>query len=836
MRSININREWHFGYGLVDGPARVLGTLDERLVDLPHDYMIEGDVRADATPRSSSGYYDAGVAHYWKQIEIPAEWAGERVALRLAGAMMNATIEVNGAKAALQHYGYAPFEADITQLVYPGEMNCVVITVNPSMQPNSRWYSGAGLFRGVTLAHMPKLHVAFGGLAGYTKKIEYAPDGRPETAYLQVSAEISNDYAENRLAEVAFTLLDDVSGDAVRAARALIQVPPMGVATARATLTVDAPKLWSAEAPNLYRLVVRAKDAATYKTRMIPAEDPTVDEESALFGIRTVEADVKHGLCVNGKVVKLRGGCLHHDNGVIGAVSLYDAEARKVKKLKEVGFNAIRTTHNPPSAALIEACDRLGMYVFDEAFDAWGMGKQPGDYNQFFESDWQKDLAAFVRRDRCHPCVLLWSTGNEIAERAGLNDGYVWAARLADAIRALDPSRPVSNGICSFWNGLDDQLMRAQLQKGREGELQNADLGGAQDMLWEDYTEAYASPLDVVGYNYLEDKYAQDHERFPERVILGSENFPVQVGRHWPMIERTPWVIGEFTWTAWDYIGEAGIGRSTFLAPGDPGMAIAASPWASGSPFPWRLANDADFDITGALMPQGVYRRIVWGSDETAVFSYDPADFGKVEVLTPWGFPGVQANWNWKNSDGKSVDVLVFSAAEEVALTLNGACVGRLRAGEATVHDMPLTFLFHIKYAPGTLEAVGYRGGAEVSRSQLCTTGEVAQIRLVPETDRLAGVGASLAYVRAELVDADGNVVPDAKVPLRAEVSGAATLLGFGSGNPITDENYTRGAFTSYRGTALAVLRAGVSAGEARLRVTAEGVGEAEVVLPVRGV
>ena len=836
MRSTDINREWHFGYGLVDGPARLLGTLEERVVELPHDYMIEGDVRADATSKSSSGYYDAGVAHYWKQIEIPAEWAGERVALRLDGAMMNATIEVNGAKAALQHYGYAPFEADITQLVYPGEANCVVITVNPSMQPNSRWYSGAGLFRGVTLAHMPKLHVAFGGLAGHTRKIEYAPDGAPETAYLQVSAEISNDYAENRLAEVEFALVDEISGDAVRTTKALVQVPPMGAATARATLTVDAPKLWSAETPNLYRLVVRTKDTGTYKTRMIPAENPTVDEESTLFGIRTVEADVKHGLRVNGKVVKLRGGCLHHDNGVIGAVSLYDAEARKVKKLKEVGFNAIRTTHNPPSAALIEACDRLGLYVFDEAFDAWGMGKQPGDYNQFFETDWQKDLAAFVRRDRCHPCVILWSTGNEIAERAGLNDGYVWATRPAEAIRALDASRLVSNGICSFWNGLDDKLMRAQLLKGREGELQNADLGGAQDMLWEEYTEAYASPLDVVGYNYLEDKYAQDHARFAERVILGSENFPVQVGRHWPMIERTPWVIGEFTWTAWDYIGEAGIGRSTFLAPGDPGMKIAASPWASGSPFPWRLANDADFDITGALMPQGVYRRIVWGGGETAVFSYDPADFGKVEVLTPWGFPGVRANWNWKNSEGRPVDVLVFSAAEEVALTLNGACVGRLRAGESTVHDMPLTFLFHIQYAPGTLEAVGYSGGAEVSRSALKTTGEVARVRLVPETDGLAGDGASLAYVRAELVDADGNVVPDAEVPLRAEVSGAATLLGFGSANPITAENYTRGAFTSYRGTALAVLRAGVNAGEARLRVTAEGVGEAEVVLPVRGV
>ena len=428
-----------------------------------------------------------------------------------------------------------------------------------------------------------------------------------------------------------------------------------------------------------------------------------------LFGIRTVEADVKHGLRINGRTVKLKGGCLHHDNGVIGAVSLYDAEARKVRKLKEVGFNAIRTTHNPPSAALIEACDRLGMYVFDEAFDAWGMGKQPGDYNQFFDTDWEKDLAAFVRRDRCHPSVILWSTGNEITERAGLNDGYVWATRLAEAVRALDPSRPVSNGICSFWNGLDDQLMTEQLRRWEEGEtLQNADLGGAKDLLWEHVTEAFANGLDVVGYNYLEDKYEQDHEMFPERVILGSENYPVQVGRHWPMIERTPWVIGEFTWTAWDYIGEAGIGRATFVEPGDPHMKEGASPWLGGSPFPWRTANDADFDITGGLRPQGVYRRIVFGSDETGLFSYDPANTGKLEVLTPWGFPGVWDSWTWRGQENRPVDVLVFSGAEEVELLVNGEAVGRLRPGEATVHDMPGTFLFHTTYAPGTLEAVSY--------------------------------------------------------------------------------------------------------------------------------
>jgi len=834
MRCININRGWRFGLGLIDNSRRLTGELEERVVDLPHDYMIESDVYAEAPSGSASGYYNAGVAHYWRQLDVPDEWAGERVALRLDGAMMNATVEVNGAKAALHHYGYSPFEVDITRLVYPGEANSVVITVNPSMQPNSRWYSGAGLFRGVALVHMPKLHIAFGGLSGYTKKIEYAPDGSPETAFLKVSAEIRNEWADCRLAEVTFELIDDATGEATRSAGTLAQVPPMGTATAYATLTVEAPRLWSAEEPCLYRLSARVKDAGIYKTRNIPTERPSVDGESVLFGIRTVEADVRYGLRINGKTVKLKGGCLHHDNGVIGAVSLYDAEAWKVRKLKALGFNAIRTTHNPPSAALIEACDRLGMYVFDEAFDAWGMGKQPGDYNQYFETDWQADLAAFVRRDRCHPSVILWSTGNEITERAGLNDGYVWATRLAEAVRALDPSRPVSNGICSFWNGLDDVLMADQLRQWRgEGSLQNADAGGPEDLLWERYTEAFANGLDVVGYNYLEDRYAQDHGLFPERVMLGSENYPVQVGVHWPMIERTPWVIGEFTWTAWDYIGEAGIGRATFYDPEDPAIKDGASPWIIGAPFPWRLANDADFDITGSVRPQGVYRRIVWGSEETALFSYDPRNHGKTEVLSGWGFPGVWDNWTWPGQEGRSVDVLVFSGAEEVELLVNGKSVGRARAGEARVHGMPMSFLFHTTYAPGTLEAVSYTGAHEVSRVALETAGQPVKIRLIPETGAMRGDGESLGYVRIELVDPDGRRVPDARVTLKAGVTGAARLLGLGSGNPITKDNYARGECVSHCGAALAVLRSGYQPGTAQLRVVAVGIGEASLELPV---
>ena len=833
MRSIRINRNWIFGQGPLDVGKRMSGQFGDCTVNLPHDYMISGSVCADAPSGAASGYYDAGVAYYVKDIDIPADWKNDRVALRLDGVMMNATIEVNGSKAALQHYGYAPFEADITSLIYPGEKNRIIITVNPSMQPNSRWYSGAGLFRGLELVHMPKLYVTFGGLSGYTKTIEYDESGKPETAFLQVSAEIANNCAESRVAEVWFDLVREDNGETVISRKSLTQIQPFSAGTAYMTLTVTNPLLWSAEEPNLYRLQARVKGIGTYKTHIVPLENPTEDAESILFGIRTVETDVKHGLRINGASVKLKGGCLHHDNGVIGSVSVYDAEARKIRKMKDLGYNAIRTAHNPPSSALIEACDRLGRYVFDEAFDTWGMDKQPGDYNQYFESDWEKDLTAFVKRDRCHPSVIIWSTGNEITERAGLGNGYVWAGKLAETIRALDPTRPVSNAICSFWNGLDDHL-RADLMKkfieNMQNGLQNADIGGSDSLLWEEYTEAFANGLDVVGYNYLENKYEQDHRMFPERVMLGSENYPKEIGIHWPMIIKTPWVIGDFTWTAWDYIGEAGIGKASFYEPGDP---LIGSPWAAGSPFPWRTADDADFDITGILRPQGLYRRIVWGSSETAVFSYDPANFDKVESLSNWSFPAVWPRWNWNGQEGKPVRIVVFSAAEETELFINGISQGRRKAGESLSCNMPLSFLFETAYQPGTLEAVSYADGKEVSRTSLKTTGKLATIRLTAETGMLKADGESLCYVNTELIDENGNTVPDADTLLTAEVSGAAELLGFGSGNPITSENYTKGRFTSYHGKALAVLRAGYEPGEACLKISAEGIGSTEITLPV---
>ena len=827
MKTINIDRSWYFKHGMNVDSSSVLRGDDTKTVNLPHDYMIESEVTENAPALGAGGYYTEGTANYSRMVDIPEEWKEETVYLMFDGVMMNATVDVNGAKVALHHYGYTPFYIDITPYIYFGEPNRLTVTPNPSMQPNSRWYSGAGIFRSVLLGHAPMLHIVPDGIYAYTKSIEWDKDGKAETAYLATEITIKNRTLKNKMAIVEVWLTSDGKEDILISRKQKIQINPDSCETAYISLTLDDPELWDENSPNLYRIHARVTDIGEFRTHHVALENGSADECDTLFGIRTITADVKHGLRINGKTVKLRGGCLHHDNGILGAVSLYDAEYRKLSIMKKLGFNAVRTTHNPPSAAFMEACDRLGMYVFAEAFDAWGMMKQPGDYNMFFEDDWKKDLTAFIKRDRTHPSVIIWSTGNEIQEHGGLNNGYTLATLLAKQVKKLDRSRPVSNGVCSYWGGLDDALTEANREKLQEFltsgmGVQNMDFG-ASDLSWEEYSEAFVNGLDIVGYNYLEDKYQNDHELYPDRVILGSENFPKEIGKRWPMVMSTDYVIGDFTWTAWDYIGEAGIGKTAFVEDDDPRLKQGPmSLMSHSSVFPWRLANDADFDINGNLLPQGCYRSVVWGSDATHVFSYHPEHYGLNEIVSMWGFTDVSRSLNYPGYEGKKLNFVVFSNADEVELFVNGKSAGKKKAGEAlAVEDLPLSFMFEAVYEPGEVTAISYKDGKEISRDTIRTTGKVAAIRLSPEKAELAADGHSLCYIPVELVDEEGNVVPSGDVCLTAEVKGAGILAGFGSGNPITAENYTAGKFTTFKGRAMAVVRSGYEAGDIEVKVKA---------------
>ncbi len=815
----NFDKDWQFRRGFIDS----IGGLESEpftLANLPHDGMISTKVSKDAPAKYDSGYFLGDVCNYTKYVYIPAEWEGESVGIKFDGVMMHSTLEINGSKVGEHHYGYSPFYIDITDYVTYGKENRFTINVNTGVQPSSRWYTGSGLFRSVSLCHGPKTHIANDGIYVYTKEVA------DNVAFLDALIDVANDSLENLIVEVKVSLTFDGDDREAALVKRNIQVGPRTVETARLAINLNNPKLWDIDSPNLYKVKATVTTKGEYRTHLIRKEVNITDEASTLFGVRTITADALRGLRINGKTVKLKGGCVHHDNGLLGSVSLYESEARKVRKLKEIGFNAIRTAHNPPSLALIEACDREGLYVFDEAFDAWGMAKRPGDYSMFFKSCWEEDITAFVKRDRVHPSVIMWSTGNEIPERGGLNNGYSLATKLANKIKELDASRPVSNGICSMWSGLDDEMAKGQNQS------QNASNEECYD-LWENGTEPFTNGLDIVGYNYMEDLYERNHEMFPERVMLGSENFPKEIGFRWPVVEKLPYVIGDFTWTAWDYIGEAGIGKSRYIDPDDTN--VSKDPWSlmppTSSPYPWRLANDADVDINGNIRPQGAYRSVVWGSKRTHLFSVHPKNFGKYEVIGMWGFTDVHKNWNYSDYAGKPIEVCVFSNADEVEIILNGKSIERKKV--SFERPLPNSVRFSLDFEPGIIEAVSYKAGVEVSRDKLMTTKSPKKIVLKPEKNKLLANGHDVAYVAIEILDEDGLLVSDAGCSLEASFSGTGVLAGFGSSNPVTDEIYSENTTCTFNGKAMAVIRSGYDTGTAVLTVKNEIIGEVTVSIDI---
>ena len=817
MKTISLDQNWTFRWGYLDS----VGGLDNDAgvqVNLPHDAMIGTAVAADCPAGCDSGFFNGGICNYTKFLFIPEDWRDQKIGLKFDGAMMNASVDINGCKVAHQNYGYAPFYVDLTPYVAFGQENRITVNLNTGSVSNSRWYTGLGLYRGVQLCRAPKVYIPEDGIYAWTSEVA---DG---FAFVKAQVEVANDTSENRVVEVSANLISDDDDAPAANSETSVFVAAHSRETAYLSINLKNPKLWDSENPNLYTIKAKVKSQGEYRTRLEEKEDMPADEAEILFGVRTISADAVRGLLINGKSVKLKGGCLHHDNGLLGAVSLYEVEARKIKKLKELGFNAIRTSHNPPSSALVRACEKLGMYIFDEAFDAWWIGKRAGDYSQYFQANWKKDLTAFIKRDRSSPAVIIWSTGNEIPERAGLAQGYTRATMLATTIKELDTSRPVSNGICSLWSGLDDKLAKGQYQ------AQNVNIG-LYENLWERATEPFTIGMDIVGYNYMEDQYEKDHEMFPQRVILGSENFPNQIGYRWPFIEKHPYVIGDFTWTAWDYLGEAGLGKAFYADKDDP--IVNKKPWEimpqQTSHFPYRTAQDADYDITGVLLPQGEYRSVVWGSKKTHLYTRHPDAFDKVEMMTFWGFPQFNKNWTFPGFEGKPVKIAVFSRAEEVEVLINGKSIGRKKVSFEA--PMPNLAEFEATYEPGKIEAISYADGKEVSRDLICTSGQATQIKLSCSKKSLLADGHDVAFVMIDVIDDKGQLVPDAEIKLSAKVEGAGSLAGFGSGNPITDEDYTDNQTVSYRGHACAVLRSGYDNGKTSLTISAPGMEDKTITL-----
>jgi beta-galactosidase len=809
----NIDRSWEF----VNGKPSVIPGMSQpgKIVHLPHDFTIETATTPDAPGGQGTGYYGGGIGTYTKNLTVPEEYAGKRVLVEFDGSYMNTTVVLNGHTVTRHHYGYTPFHADLTPFLKIGQPNRLSVTVNNAAQPNARWYTGSGLYRHVDLLCAPQTHIAPWGIYAHTSHIV---DG---TAFVIVETTVENHAADTANLWVDIQITKESNGAQSGTGRVKVHIPAGQKAVAQVKIAVEKADLWDIDAPHLYQITTQLSD-----------KEAVLDSESTLFGIRTISVDTKNGFMLNGRTLKLKGGCVHHDNGILGAASFKDSEYRKMKIHKDNGYNAIRFAHNPMSRDMLEACDRLGLLVINEAFDVWTMEKNTHDYSQYFEEDWKKDLDAFILRDRNHPSVIMWSTGNEVLERGGMSNGYVWADKLAARVRELDSTRFVINSLCSFFGGLEDEdqkkfymdLMNQPNAMG--GGILNLDSGFGRS-IWGDYTEAFAAPLDVVGYNYLSYQFDKAIEMYPNRVICSTESKPLEMFDYWKDVERFSHVIGDFVWTSYDYIGEAGLGKCEYID--DPNEAAAAYRKTYMAEYPWRLAGGSDIDLCGFGRPQLAYRRILWGSKETYIASHNPQNHGKIEVLARFGWTECENAWTWAGYEGKPVKVDVYSAAEEVELVLNGKSLGRKPAG----HEHRNKVTFDLTYEPGTLEAVSYVGGEIISKDEVTSAGKPAGVRITSDKKELSADGQSLAYAVVEVVDAEGRYVPTVELKSTAHVEGAATLAAFGTGRSQTTENYTTGEFTSYRGRLLAIVRAGYEPGSSVLTVEVEGLGVVSIEIPV---
>ena len=693
-------------------------------VNLPHDWDIyEAPDPATGATKEGGGWYPAGKGEYKKQFKVESgEWKNKRVMLHFEGVYQKAEVFVNGQKAGQHAYGYTPFTVDITQYLYKDKRdNEVVVKVDNSEQPNCRWYSGSGIYRHVWLV---------------TKKQRYIDEW-------SVKVTTPDIHTVNIKAEV---VMEDGTRKPIEK-----------------TIHVEQPRLWSPDDPYLYHTTIEAEG----------------DVVPVTYGIRTIEYTAEKGFLLNGKPLKINGACLHHDDGVLGAMAFDAAEIRKVRLMKESGFNLIRTAHNPTTRAFLDACDSLGMLVIGEAFDGWRTAKNPYDYSTLIDSCYQEDLHAMVKRDRNHPSIICWSIGNEVIERKDIRV-VTTARKLKQAILEEDNTRPVTEALCAW----DDD--------------------------WEIY-DPHFEVLDIGGYNYMIHKHKSDHQRDPKRVMWQTESYPRDAFKNWKLVQEYPYIIGDIVWTGLDYLGESGIGRNYYEGerPGEH--------WREGGQPDWHGAYCGDVDITGYRKPISIYREMLWkeayDGEFLSVLSIavkEPDGYhGKIHQ-TAWSVWPTWSSWNWPGWEGKPIDVEVYTKAKEVKLYLNDQLIGTKAVSEDTEYKA----VFTVPYEPGVL-----RAEASGMVILLGTAGEPASLRLTPDRRVITADGQDLSFITVEVVDKYGWPCPDAAIPCEASVKGEGSLLAFASADLKDREPYTSSKVTTWKGRALLVVRSTEKKGKAQIRI-----------------
>ena len=726
--------------------CEVYGKKEE--VTLPHDYMVGAGRRGDSPTGPDIGFFEPGYGVYRKTFVKPESGT---CLLSLDGVMGLCEVSVNRELVTFHPYGYTGFVCDLTPYLRDGD-NELTVTADTRAQVSSRWYTGGGMYRDAALLTAGKTYILPNGI--YVKILRLYD----RAALAEVEVRIKS----GTRGEGALTV--KIAGE--KFVRHIHAEQGENAYSFRCCLEdVD---FWTPEHPVVYDCAV---------TLELGGE---CDSDEASFGVRTVETDPGRGFLLNGEPVKLYGACVHHDNGIVGAASTRAAEERRVRILKENGFNAIRTAHNPPSAVMLDVCDRLGMMVIDEIFDCWRVGKKEFDYHRFYDGYWEADTRSMVLRDRNHPAVVLWSTGNEIPEKNGTSDGYRTHKGILDVIRSLDPTRPVTHAFCTFWDNWD-------MEKQSQAESW---LGGEVLDFWARRTMPIADLLDVSGYNYLYDRLDKDETRFPDRLIAMTESFPLDAVLCKKRMDADPRFIGEFVWTGWDYFGETGLGHVRY---GQEGREYGLTS------HPEHIANCGDFAVTGFKKPQSWFRDAAWELKPVTVLSADPARHGEKYAVSMWGFHDAERSWTWPGQEGKETDVFVFTLCDEAELFVNGKSVGR------GAPDENGTVKFEAVYEPGTLTVRAYRGGECAGEDSICTTGAFETIGLTADRGGLTGE-AELVYVEISLLDENGNVSFSAEDEVTVTAEGGQ-VIGTGSGRIDDGHVYASPVCRAYRGMLLAAVR-----------------------------
>jgi beta-galactosidase len=637
------------------------------------------------------------------------------------------------------------------------------------------------------------VHVGNWGVFVATEKADAA------TATLTAQATIRNDSARAEKVAVQNEFVDPLGKTIGVIGVSELDVPAKGENETAQTIAINNPALWSPETPRLCRLI----------THVAVAGKP-VDETTTTFGIRKLTWSVADGFMINGKSYKLKGGCIHADNGVLGECAFDRAEERKIEILKAAGYNAIRTAHNPPSPAILAACDRLGMLVMDEDFDCWGLGKNKYDYSVYFKDWWQIDLTSMILRDRDHPSVVIWSIGNEIPGVFESN-WAPYATKMAKLIRALDSTRPITNAINGWPVGDKPGPRDAENRK-------NAD-----NLVW--------GSEDIVGTNYRMKQHLKEHDQHPDRILISTESSP-PLGIPADALSH-PYVVGDFVWTAMEYLGESGLGRWFFE--GDPTEMMEAPTPKHPKPgpvsnqsdknYPWHGSPSGNIDLIGDRKPASYLWNINWDAGEKLYLAVRQPTGGKHIIVTGWGWSPTWDSWTWPGLEGQPIDVEVYSRYPKVRLYLNDKLMG-----EHDVNDQGrFTTDFTVPYAPGALKAVGLRDGKEVESCEQSTVGGAAAIRLIPDLTSIAADGQGLSYVKVEVVDKDGKVQPNADQLITFQLTGPGTIAGLGNADLKDPAPYQGTQCHVFHGQALVVLRSSREAGALDLKAACDGLTPVEV-------